>query len=329
MPSKMYAQDIHYSQFYNSPLNINPALTGIFNGDVRVIGSLRDQWRQIPVPYSTFSANYDQKYYTKNRDKGFWGIGVIFNYDVAGDARFNTTQLNLTGSYSYLLNRQNILTTGLLLGFSTEGLSQGKLTWDNYWTGAIADPRKGSGEIVDASRTSYLESGLGLNYRFQKSARTNVNLGIAFWHLIPPSVSLRDADKVNLPIRMAVNFTSIFKIANPLDIQLHGIYAKQSVYNQLLAGGLLRFHLNNKAGKKFAIDAGASYRVPLTDGDLGDFIPKLALHFNQWYVGASYDINLGSYSTKFDVRPASPEIHVRYVITHVKPMDKRKSCPIF
>ena len=143
--NSLHGQDIHYSQFYNSPLNINPALTGVFNGDVRIIGSVRDQWSQVPVPYTTFSGNYDQKYYTKNRDKGFFGFGAIFNYDQAGDARFNTSQLNLTGSYSYLLNRNNILTGGLLLGFSTEGFDQGAFTWDQYWTGVAVDPSQGSG----------------------------------------------------------------------------------------------------------------------------------------------------------------------------------------
>jgi hypothetical protein len=58
------AQDIHYSQFYNSPLNINPAKTGIFNGDKRINLSHRNQWRSI-VPWTTFTASYDQKFYPK------------------------------------------------------------------------------------------------------------------------------------------------------------------------------------------------------------------------------------------------------------------------
>jgi len=45
---QLHAQDIHYSQFDRSPLNINPALTGLFKGDLRFIGNYRSQWNRVP-----------------------------------------------------------------------------------------------------------------------------------------------------------------------------------------------------------------------------------------------------------------------------------------
>ena len=57
------SQDLHYSQFYNAHVNINPALTGIFNGDVRVAGNYRSQWKAVPVPYMTFTGAGDFKIY--------------------------------------------------------------------------------------------------------------------------------------------------------------------------------------------------------------------------------------------------------------------------
>ncbi len=318
-------QDIHYSQFYNSPLNINPALTGVFNGDVRVVGSMRDQWRQIPVPYTTFSANYDQKYYTKNRDKGFFGFGAIFNYDRSGDPNYNIMNLNLTGSYSYLINSNNVLTGGLLLGFASEGFDGDQLTWDNYWTGTVIDETLGSGENFDGQRVNYLESGIGINYRYQKSSRTYLNLGVGAWHLIPPNLTfLANQSRLSLPVRYAVNFETLFKTTEKIDIQLHGIYARQQRYQELLAGGLLRFHINQNPGKKYAVDLGLSYRFA------GDLIPIAALHYNQWYIGASYDFNLTGFHTQHDInRLGGPEVHVRYIITNVKPLNEKKACPIY
>ena len=57
--SPSFAQDIHFSQFNNSPLNLNPAQTGLFNGDWRFVGNLRNQWSSVPVPYRTFSLSTD------------------------------------------------------------------------------------------------------------------------------------------------------------------------------------------------------------------------------------------------------------------------------
>ena len=324
--NNLIGQDIHYSQFYNSPLNINPALTGVFNGDVRVVGSMRDQWRQIPVPYTTFSANYDQKYYTENRDKGFFGFGAIFNYDRSGDPRYNLMNLNLTGSYSYIINKRNILTGGALLGFASEGFDGSALTWDNHWNGTAIDATLGSGEDFDRQRVYYLESGLGINYRYQKSSRTYLNLGVGAWHLVPPNVTFLSnrSGRLNLPVRFAINFETLFKTTEKVDIQLHAIHARQQRYQETLAGGLLRYHINQNPGKKYKIDLGASYRFA------GDIIPTIALHYNQWYVGASYDFNLTPFHTRHDInRLGGPEVHVRYIITNVQPLGEKKACPIY
>jgi len=44
------AQDIHFSQYGNSPLNLNPGLAGVFGGDLRFVGNYRKQWLTVPVP---------------------------------------------------------------------------------------------------------------------------------------------------------------------------------------------------------------------------------------------------------------------------------------
>ena len=82
---KINAQDLHYSQFYNSQQNINPALTGIFKGDHRFTLSMRDQWRFVPVPWFTLSGSYDRQYYFPKNDKHFLGLGAFFNHDRQGD----------------------------------------------------------------------------------------------------------------------------------------------------------------------------------------------------------------------------------------------------
>src|ERR1051325_12052501 len=85
----MYAQDIHFSQFNSSPLNINPALTGLFNSDYRIIGNYRSQWSSVTVPFLTYSASADMNIRV-NRQRDVIGIGVLFNGDKAGDSEYGT-----------------------------------------------------------------------------------------------------------------------------------------------------------------------------------------------------------------------------------------------
>ena len=94
-----YSQDIHFSQYNGSVLNLNPAFTGFFDGDYRINAIYRSQWTSVPVPYRTISIAADGRFKTKKMKSDCFGLGIYFNNDKAGDTYYNTTQLYLSGSY--------------------------------------------------------------------------------------------------------------------------------------------------------------------------------------------------------------------------------------
>ena len=104
---QLIAQDLHFSQFYHSPLNINPALTGVFKGDLRFAGNYRRQWQSVPIPYLTFSAAFDMKYFHRKLGNGFFAGGFIFDHDKSGDAEMRYTQITFSGSYTHQLNENH------------------------------------------------------------------------------------------------------------------------------------------------------------------------------------------------------------------------------
>ena len=57
------AQDLHFSQYFNAPILVNPANTG-FNpdNDYRIGGNYRNQWSAVGSPYKTMSV---------------WGLSLI------------------------------------------------------------------------------------------------------------------------------------------------------------------------------------------------------------------------------------------------------------
>lgn len=323
--NKVQSQDLHYSQFYNSPLNINPALTGIFNGDMRFVGSLRDQWRSVPVPYLTFSANFDMKYYMPEFDKGFWGFGGIINYDQAGDGNYNLTDINGLVSYTYKINKSNLLTLGGLVGYASEGFNSGNFTWDEQWdnVNGVFDPSIIGTEGFDKERLGYLETGVGLNYRWQKSARTKFDLGIGLFHLLTPANDFYENDDAELPIRYDIGGVASFKVADPFDIQIHGNYKIQSIHEEIMIGALAKIYLNQKRGKELCLHLGSSYRTS------GFIMPTIALDYTHFYLGFSYDVNLTPFKAENNIWKGGPEVHFRYIITKVKALSQFKACPIF
>ena len=321
--NKLKSQDFHYSQFYNAPFTVSPALTGIFHGDQRIVGSLRDQWRSVNVPWFNFSLGYDRKFYPRKSKKGFFGAGVSFNYDTQGDSNLQISNINLSGSYTRVLNKRNLLGIGGMLGYASRAFNEDNLTWDRYRDPATftVNAGNGSGETFDFQRFGFLETSLGINYRWQKTARTKLDIGVAGYHLTTPSSKFYNDTDESLPIRFSIYGIYSGQLSDKLDLQLDALYQKQDQYNELVFGGYLNFYLNQRRGKEFQFRAGLGYRTRQA------IFPKIGIEFNNLFIAGSYDIYLTDFSREHG--GGGPELHIRYIIKHVKPLGNFKVCPIY
>jgi len=317
------AQDIHYSQFYNPVLILNPGKTGIFNGDKRLLFSYRDQWASVPVPWRTFSASYDQKFYPKADKPHFFSGGASFNYDRQGDSQLNLTNLNLYGSYSKILNKRNIVTLGIGLGYATRGFSTTDLTWDSQWTGSQFDNTIGSGEIFDAERISFIENAIGLNYRWQKSNRNKFDLGVGVYHPIEPGVAFFDNDDISLPRRFNASLVYQTPVSEKFDLQFNILGQQQNEYHELLGNLLLKIYMNqDKRGKEFQLHLGVGYRTSES------WYPVIAIEMqNRYYFSFNLERDISAFEVETNGK-AGFEAHFRYIITDVKPV-RLKLCPIY
>lgn len=317
-----FTQDIHYSQFYNSPQNLNPAQTGIFNGDHRFIASHRSQWRFVPVPWTTFSGAYDKNITPYGNEKFFYGLGFNLNYDKQGDSRLNLINLGVNGAIHRMINQKNVISLGLGLGFATRGFDTKSLRWDKQWNGDIFNTGLSSQEPFETTeRINYFETGLGINYRYQKSARTHLDLGIGAMHLIEPEVSFNGEKPTKLPRRYTLSGVGNFQLTEKLDLQLHALHQIQTKYDETVFGALGKIHVNQERGKALQLHLGLGYRTS------GSFIPTVAAQYNDWYLGFNLDMDKTGYNNALNTSRGAYELHLRYIIKNVKPF-KFKNCMI-
>jgi len=317
------SQDLHYSQFYNAHVNINPALTGIFNGDVRMAANYRNQWPSVPVDYTTLTGAYDMKIYRKNQRKDFFGAGLVFNYDQAGDSKLGLATLGLNGSYSIPASKNGYLTFGGQLGLSRRSFSLDDLTFDEQWDGVQFVATRGFTEAFDNTAVLIPDLSGGINYRWQKSSRSKADFGLAAFHLNNPRNPFYSDDKsVKLPVRFAISALVQSKLSNSLDLMVYGLAQFQNPYKEIIIGAGPKFYLNQKRGKNYALGLYGMYR--LNDA----FAPALHLYLNELQLGISYDVNASPFKVGTG-KKGGPEFSLTYIITKVKPLSQFKACPIF
>src|SRR5688572_31384052 len=78
------AQDVHFSQWSNTPLIINPAMTGVFDGKLRFSNDYRSQWAGLTKAYITKHASLDLPLGRSYYKKEYFGIGIVVMQDEAG-----------------------------------------------------------------------------------------------------------------------------------------------------------------------------------------------------------------------------------------------------
>lgn len=323
--SYLNAQDLHHTQFYTSPLNTNPALTGIFNGDYRVALNYRSQWFvDDVVNYQRMSVNADMKFTPRSMNaKGFWSAGMLFNYDRAGDSKLSLAHLGLSGSYTRALNTENLVSLGILAGFGQRRFQTDDLLWASQWDGTRANPNLPTNEDLSNTSNAFLDLGAGINYRWQKSTRTFVNLGLGVFHINQPDqVFFSQSSTERLRRRWSTGLITSFKIIEQLDVMVHGLFQRQGKYQEILYGAYARIHINQQRGKEFALLLGGSARPD------DSWTPKIAFEFRSWYAGFSYDVNNSGFREATN-RRGGPEFSLIYRVTRVKPLPQFKNCPIF
>jgi len=179
----LYSQDLHFSQFFNSPLSTNPANTGFIpNSDYRVGANHRDQWSTIPVPYKTTSIWADAQFMREKIPGGWFGLGGLILQDVAGTGALKSTKTYLSLAYHQMLGATGLLSAGFNVGYAAKRINESKLTFDEQWNGKFFDGAKTSGEVFQNTSIGYADLQAGLNYAWFPTDNIYLHAGFSMHH---------------------------------------------------------------------------------------------------------------------------------------------------
>ncbi len=319
-------QDLHFSQFYYAPLQLNPALTGVFQEDIRFSANYRRQWKSVPVDYLTFSGTIDGKITRLSFPNGFFSGGLVFNHDVAGDGNLTYSNFSATASYTQKLTEQQLISAGILMGGGQRRIDLSGLTFGNQFNGDLFVGSAPTRENLDQTSVQYLDFGVGFNWHLQdEDQKYWGDLGWGIFHLTQPEVGFYTQTKTVLPRRYALYGNIGFAVSQVLGLEFNGYFQKQNTYTESVIGTGVKYQLTDTRGRELGLRFGVSYRLL---GPRDALIPNIAVSYNAWLLGFSYDFNQSDFELATNGR-GGPELALQYRITKVKPLKASKSCPIF
>lgn len=322
----LHAQDIHFSQFHNVPSNLNPAITGVFEGDYRMVGNYRSQWQSVPVDYLTFSGAYDMKIKIPALKNGLIGGGIVFNTDQAGYANFRLLQIALNASYIQKITEEQSLSIGLQLGTIQQSFRPELLSFDEQWNGDVLDESIPVTENFNNNNISLGDISTGINWHY-KSENLEADMGIGLFHLAQPRFSFFADDRSILENKMNFYMMGTHLLTEKIGYTSRLLFEMQEAHFEGLFGVGLVYYLNRNKTNEIGIQPSLNYRFDKKI--IGDaLIPMLEIFYQSWKVGLSYDVNVSDFIAATN-RQGGVELSVQYIIKKVAPPEVFKACPIF
>ena len=315
-----FTQDPHFSQIQYNPIYLNPANAGLteYGKANRIAGLYRDQWRVLPVPYSSTFGSYDRL--MKKWDKGWTlGGGFSFLYDRAGEGHLSIFNPNLTMSAGKYFNEEKqLITLGITAGITIKTLDYLGLQFDNQYNGISFDPNLPPGETFANNQVSFPNFTLGLGFRTKIKEKTTLDVGASTSNLHQPDQNFLYYTTTKLPSRHTAYAKAKVGIKDNWNIQPGVFFQNQRKFNQVLINAVAEVRFAEK--KDFGLGFGAGYRA--MDNDAA--IAYLSFLYKTLRVGAAYDFNTSNFRSATKGQGAF-ELALNYEFGEVK-AGKRKKC---
>lgn len=303
------AQDIHFSQFYMSPMNLNPALTGVMNCKSRFVANYRNQWASVlrSNAYNTYSASYDQRVPVGRYD--YMGFGGTLWGDKAGQVQFSTLQAKVSGSYSKQMggdrNSGHFLVAGAELGVSQRSIDFFKAQWGEQNDNGTFNGSKPSNEL-NLNRDNFLfaDVSAGLLWFSVFDEYNNFYVGGAYSHLNRANQSFRKDKYHALWSKFTLHAGGEFQLSDRFSLVPGLVTFIQGPSLEVNAGTSFKFQLTNPNGwdnQSFQVGTfmRLANRYKDTNGDGGGILADALIlsarfDYNDFAVGFSYDLNVSS-----------------------------------
>ena len=281
-----FAQDLHFSQFFNSPLTTNPANTGFIpDADYRIGASYRNQYSNImAVPYKTYSVFGDAQVFRNKLENGWLGLGAVILRDEAGSGSLTSTKAYGSVAYHQMLGYSSLLTAGFNVGWANKRIDQSKLKFPDQFDGNFFDNTLPTSVALVNNNVSYLDIQAGMNYAYFPSEDIYINAGYSIHHVNRPQETFftEDGNASRLAMRHIGFLNALLKPNENVILNPNIYYTTQAKASEMLIGINLAYNLTGDGAKQLI--GGLYYRV----GDA--VIPMIGFELNNVRFTFSYDV---------------------------------------
>jgi len=286
-----FAQDLHFSQFMNSPLLTNPANTGFIpQADYRLGINYRNQWSSImSVPYKTMSAFGDVQVLRNRIETGWMGLGGVILHDVAGSGNLTSTKVYGSVAYHQMINSGSLVSAGFNVGWANKQINVTNLKFPDQYDGKFFDNHLPTGVALAENNINYLDIQAGANYAYFPNEKVYVNAGFSAMHVNRPRESFFDQEPGvdnRVPVRLTGFVNGSFKLNDEWIINPNIYFSEQAKAYEVVGGANAHYNLSGDGDQELI--GGLYYRYK------DAIIPMVGLVYKDYTFTFTYDATMST-----------------------------------
>lgn len=319
------AQDLHFSQFFNSPLSTNPANTGFIpDADYRIGAHFRNQYSNImAMPYRTMSLFGDVQLLRDKLQNGWLGAGGLILADEAGSGSLRSTKVYASVAYHQMLGNSSLLSAGFNLGWANKRIDFSKLKFPDQFDGHFFDNTIPTSVVLSNTNISYFDMQAGVNYAFFPKENIYFNAGYSLHHVNQPKESFFESQSSKyaiIPMRHIGFLNAIVKVGQDVILQPNVYYTNQAGSSELVLGSIINYNLAGSGD--LVLSGGVYYR------NHDAVIPMIGFSYHQIKFIFNYDATISTLKNYNQYRGAG-ELSIIKSGFYGQTRDRQSLCPSF
>lgn len=326
-----HAQDLHFSQFNETPAIVNPALIGV-TGPVRVSVINKDQWKSVTTAYKTYGADFEMRFktekwkktkhrslVTKSKGLSLFNAGLSFYSDQSGDGRLKINKINLSLSSFIKIAKHHFVSAGLQASYKQRQVDASKLLFPDQYNGSVYDPNQPTRENFLVQKFTNYDAAAGVLYsfvsdesNFDAKKQFNARAGFALYNLTRPRDQFINALDYGGYMRFVAHGDMIKSLGTTkMAIAPSYLFQMQGPNKEFLIGTVVKHYFQGTSkitglNKRNSFGYGLYYRTK--DALVVSAVVEL---MEQYYIFFGYDVNVSSLKTASN-RRGGFEVGLRY-----------------
>ncbi len=320
-----FAQDIHFTQFYEPQLTLNPANTGRFVGSWRANGIYRNQWGSIAKPYVTTALSFDKQFQIKTHTIG---VGGYYAFDQSANQTLFMNKIMLSLAYHKAFGF-NQFSAGIQVGYINRFLNYNSLSFPGQFDNGIGafNTTFANGESFPNANSNYIDLNSGVNYKTRINEKLLVEGGLSVFHWNFPKETFNGAKTNRIQPRYIFSAGANYNLNPKSFISGHLLYMYMKKASDLLIAAHYNYRLQPNRSNINLVFAGLAGRTGITR-NTDAMAVIIGTEFLSYRVGLAYDINVSKLSTSTYYKGAF-ELSVTYIAPYPSPSKYTVPCEIF